>query len=109
ERTGLRSSNVEVAQGAAPVWLFPLPFIASPVISAATLPGPPRVIAEWNPITAVAPSGRKLFDNGAPPFFPQPTGWPAEHCVEYAAFCSLAILAVAMPLALLCYRKVASR
>lgn len=107
--TGLLSPNVEVAQSAGLIWLFPLTFISSAFISAAALPGPLRVIAEWNPITAVAASGRKLFENGAPPFFAQPTGWPAEHCVEYAVLCSVAILAVAMPLALLRYRKVASR
>lgn len=107
--TGLLSPTVEVAQSAGLIWLFPLTFISSAFISAGALPGPLKVIAEWNPITAVAASGRQLFDNSAPPFFAQPTGWPAEHCIEYAVICSLAILAVAMPLALLRYRKVASR
>ncbi|WP_028477807.1 ABC transporter permease [Nocardia sp. CNY236] len=106
--TGLLSPTVEVAQSAGLIWLFPLTFISSAFISAETLPGPLQTIAEWNPITAVAASGRKLFDNGAPPTFVAPTGWPAEHCIEYAVICSVAILAVAMPLALLRYRKVAS-
>lgn len=107
--TGLLSPTVEVAQSAGLIWLFPLTFISSAFISAETLPGPLRTIAEWNPITAVSASGRKLFDNGAPPTFVPPTGWAADHCVEYAVMCSVAILAVAVPLALLRYRKVASR
>ncbi|WP_431957305.1 ABC transporter permease [Nocardia lijiangensis] len=106
--TGLFSPTVEVAQSAGLIWLFPLSFISSAFISAETLPGPLRTIAEWNPITAVSAAGRKLFDNGSPPSFVPPSGWAADHCVEYAIICSVAILAVAMPMALLRYRKVAS-
>ncbi|WP_054813207.1 ABC transporter permease [Nocardia arizonensis] len=106
--TGLLSPTVEVAQSAGLIWLFPLSFISSAFISAQTLPGPLRTIAEWNPITAVAGAGRELFDNGSPPTFAPATGWAAEHCVLYAVICSVVILAVAMPLALLRYRKVAS-
>lgn len=106
--TGLMSPSVEVAQSAGLIWMFPLTFISSAFISAETLPGPLRSIAEWNPITAVSAAGRKLFENGAPPSFGTPHGWPADHCVEYAILCSLAILLVAVPLALAQYRKVAS-
>ncbi|WP_051186299.1 ABC transporter permease [Nocardia tenerifensis] len=106
--TGLFSPNVEVAQSAGLIWLFPLSFISSAFISSQSLPGPLRVIAEWNPITAVAGAGRELFDNDAPPTFAPATGWPADHCIEYAVMCSVAILAIAVPLALLRYRKVAS-
>ncbi|WP_255649443.1 ABC transporter permease [Nocardia australiensis] len=107
--TGLFSPTVEVAQSVGLIWLFPLSFISSAFISAETLPGPLRTIAEWNPITAVSAAGRKLFDNGAPPSFVPATGWAADHCIEYAVACSLVILAVAVPLALLRYRKVASK
>ncbi len=106
--TGLIAPNVEVAQSAGLIWLFPVTFISSAFISAETLPGPLRSIAEWNPITAVSASGRKLFANSSPPTFAAPHGWPVDHCVEYAVACSVAILMVAVPLALLQYRKVAS-
>ncbi|MEV6135641.1 ABC transporter permease [Nocardia sp. NPDC051990] len=107
--TGLLAPTIEVAQSAGLIWLFPLTFISSAFISAESLPGPLRAVAEWNPITAVSAAGRKLFDNGAPPAFGTPTGWPADHCIEYAVACSLAILVVVVPLALLRYRKVASK
>lgn len=106
--TGLVSPNVEVAQSAGLIWMFPLTFISSAFVSAETLPGPLRTVAEWNPITAVSAAGRKLFVNDSPPTFGTPHGWPADHCVEYALLCSVVILAVAAPLALLQYRKVAS-
>ncbi len=105
--TGLLSPSVEVAQSAGLIWLFPLTFVSSAFISAETLPGPLRVVAQWNPITAVAASGRKLFGNGSPPSFTPPHGWPAEHCVAYSIGCSLVILAVAIPLSLMQYRRVA--
>ncbi|MFC3438398.1 ABC transporter permease [Nocardia seriolae] len=106
--TGLMSPSVEVAQSAGLIWLFPLTFISSAFISGETLPGPLRTVAEWNPITAVSAAGRKLFANGSPPIFKPATGWPADHCVEYSIYCSLAILAFAVPMALWQYRKVAS-
>ncbi|WP_442791051.1 ABC transporter permease [Nocardia sp. NBC_01327] len=106
--TGLLSPSVEVAQSAGLIWLFPVTFISSAFISGETLPGPLRTIAAWNPITAVSAAGRKLFANGSPPGFTPATGWPADHCIEYSVLCSLAILAVAVPLSLLRYRKVAS-
>ena len=106
--TGLVSPTVEVAQSAGLIWLFPLTFISSAFISAETLPGPLRAIAEWNPITAVSAAGRKLFENDSPPTFVPATGWAAENCILYAIICSLVILAIAMPAALLQYRKVAS-
>lgn len=107
--TGLLAPNPEVAQSAGLIWLFPLSFISSAFVSAGSLPGPLRTIAEWNPITAVAASGRGLFHNGAPPSFGVSTGWPATHATLYAVACSLGILVVFVPLALLCYRRVASR
>ncbi|MEU8897414.1 ABC transporter permease [Nocardia sp. NPDC048505] len=107
--TGLLSPTVEVAQSAGLIWLFPLSFISSAFISAETLPGPLRTIAAWNPITAVSAACRELFGNSAPPTFIPATGWAADHAIGYAIACSLAILAIAAPLALLRYRKVASR
>lgn len=106
--TGLISPTVEVAQSAGLIWMFPLSFISSAFISAETLPGPLRTIAEWNPITAVSAAGRKLFDNDAPPSFAPATGWAADNCILYAVICSVVILVIAMPAALLQYRKVAS-
>lgn len=106
--TGLLSPNVEVAQSAGLIWLFPLTFISSAFISGETLPGPLKHVAEWNPITAVSTAGRQLFDNGSPPTFIPATGWVADNAVLYSVGCSVVILAVAMPLALIRYRKVAS-
>jgi ABC-2 type transport system permease protein len=107
---GLLCRSVEVAQSAGLIWLFPVSFIASVFVSAQTLPGPLRVFAEWNPISAVADASRALFGNPVqPPGIPPATGWVAAHSGGYAVLSSLVIIAVFVPLALLRYRKVASR
>jgi ABC-type multidrug transport system permease subunit len=106
---GLSAPSVEVAQSAGLMWLFPLSFISSAFVGAGTMPGPLRVIAEWNPFTAVIQAVRDLFGNEAPPFMAPPPGWPTDHAVLYALLSSLVILAVFMPLSVAKYRRVASK
>jgi ABC-2 type transport system permease protein len=106
---GLVSRSVEVAQSAGLIWLFPFTFISSAFISAENFPAPLRVIAEWNPITAVADGTRKLFGNPNPPSLPALTGWTADNAALYSVLCAVAIVLIFMPLAVAKYRRVASR
>jgi ABC-2 type transport system permease protein len=106
---GLSAPSVEVAQSAGLMWLFPLSFISSAFVGAGTMPGPLRVVAEWNPFTAVIQSVRDLFGNEAPPNMAPTPGWPTEHATLYALLSSIAILAVFVPLSVAKYRKVASK
>ncbi|WP_236791526.1 ABC transporter permease [Amycolatopsis sp. GM8] len=103
---GLTARSVEVAQSAGLIWMFPLSFISAAFVPLDKLPGVLRVIAEWNPFTAVINATRDLFGNrwGAPQ-----TGWPAEHAALYAVLCCVAIIAIFAPLATLKYRRVASK
>lgn len=103
--TGLAAPNVEVAQSLGFLWMFPVTFLSSAFISAQSLPGFLRPIAEWNPVTAVATAARQKFGNAAPPDFPPATGWVADHAVGYSVGCSLVILAVCIPLSLILYRR----
>ena len=89
--------------------MFPVTFLSSAFISAASLPGPLRTIAEWNPVTAVATTSREHLGNGAPSNFVPPSGWVADHALGYSIGASLVILAVCMPLSLMLYRRAASR
>lgn len=103
---GLAARSVEVAQSAGLIWIFPLSFISSAFVPLNQLPGVLRVIAEWNPFTAVINATRELFGNkfGAPP-----EGWPAQHAALYATLCCVAIIAVFAPLTTARYRRVASK
>lgn len=107
--TGLAAPNVQVAQSIGFLWMFPLTFLSSAFIAAASLPGPLRAIAEWNPVTAVATACRQRFGNTAPPDFPAATGWVADHAVAYSIGTSLLILAICVPLSLVLYRRSANR
>ena len=103
--TGLAAPNVPAAQSIGFLWMFPVTFLSSAFISAASLPGPLRAIAEWNPVTAVATACREKFGNIAPPDFPPATGWVAEHAVGYSIAWSVGILVVCVPLSLFLYRR----
>lgn len=107
--TGLAAPNVEVAQSIGFLWMFPVTFLSSAFISAQSLPGPLRAIAEWNPVTAVATASRQQFGNTAPPNFPPATGWVADHAIAYSVGASLVILAICVPLSLILYRRSANR
>jgi ABC-2 type transport system permease protein len=101
---GLVARSVEVAQSAGLIWMFPLSFISSAFVPVDNLPGPLRVIADWNPFTAVVNAARDLFGNR---FGPPPTGWPAQHAALYTVLCCVAIVAIFAPLATARYRRVA--
>ncbi|GAC66276.1 ABC transporter permease [Gordonia soli] len=107
--SGLAAKNVEVATSIGFLWMFPVTFLSSAFISAGSLPGPLKPIAEWNPVTAVATALREKFANASPPDFPAPTGWPAEHAAEYSIICSVVILVICVPLSLYLYRRSANR
>lgn len=106
---GLIAPNVEVAQSAGLLWMFPVTFLSSAFISAGSLPGPLRTFAEWNPVTAIATACRDLFGNTAPPSFPDPSGWPADHAIAYGLGWSVAVLAICVPLSLVLYRRSSNR
>lgn len=104
---GLTARSVEVAQSAGLIWLFPVTFVSSAFVSVASMPGPLRTIAEWNPVSATATAARELFGNTAPEAVVQSTAWPAQNATLYAGLCVLALVAVFMPLAVGRYRRVA--
>jgi ABC transporter DrrB family efflux protein len=106
---GLWAPNPEVAQSAGLIWLTPLTFASSGFVPQSSMPGPLRVIAEWNPVTAVIDATRMLFHNADPNGMGPASGWPAGHPVLYAMVCSLAIIAVAVPLSISTFRRVTAR
>lgn len=106
---GLWAPNPEVAQSAGLIWLTPLTFVSSGFVPERSMPTPLRLVAEWNPVTAVINAARGLFGNATPDGVPPATGWPAEHAVLYAVACSVAIIAVFVPLSMRVFRRVAAR
>ncbi|MFF1281232.1 ABC transporter permease [Streptomyces sp. NPDC058299] len=81
---------------------FVLPLPSDAYIPADNLPGWPRTLAEWNPISAVTTALRELFGN-AP--VPDGAAWPVAHPVAGALAWSLALTALFLPLAVRRYAR----
>jgi len=104
---GLRVSSVEVVQNASFMFIFPLTFVANTFVRQDLLPGPLKVFAEWNPVSAVAQAVREAFGNTGS--LPEPDVWSLAHPVAYTAIWVVIILAIFVPLSVRQYRKAASR
>ncbi len=105
---GLLAPGPEVVQQAPFIVIFPLTFIANTFAPTAGFPTVLRVIAEWNPVSAVTQSARELFGNTSPAL-PPPDAWPMQHPVAYTLLWIGLVLAVFVPLAVALYERAASR
>jgi ABC-2 type transport system permease protein len=105
---GLLVPSPEVVNNAAFMIIFPLTFIANTFVDVRTLPGPLRVFAEWNPVSAVTQAARQLFGN-IPAGTPTPGGWAMHHPGPYTLLWSVVIIAIFAPLANRQYRRSISR
>ncbi len=100
---GIVSKGPESAQGVGLVILFPLAFVSNAMVPTERMPTILRVIADWNPVSAVTAASRELFHN------PNPSAtidaWPMQHPIATSLLWSLAMLAVFAPLATTLYRR----
>jgi ABC transporter DrrB family efflux protein len=103
---GLSTKNQEAATQAMLTWVFPLAFISEAFVPPQGMPHWMQYIAEWNPITAIVNSCRQLWGN--PQLPPPHRDWVTGHPVEMALIWSVAVLAIAVPLAARQYRKAAA-
>lgn len=100
---GLVSPGPESAQGIGLLGLFPLAFVSNSMVPTQGMPAILRVIADWNPVSAVTAACRTLFGN------PNPSStihaWPMQHPVLAALAWSLLLIAVFAPLASYLFRR----
>lgn len=88
--------------------VFPLVFLANTFIDTTRLPAPLRVIAEWNPVSAVTQAARRLFGNTSAAT-PLPHVWPLRHPVASSVLWAMLILVAFVPLTTWQYQKTVSR
>ena len=100
--------SVEVLTNAEYIVLFPLTFIANTFVTTTNLPGPLKVFAEWNPVSAVTQAVRVLFGN-TDPAIPAPDVWPLQHPVMASLGWTAILLVVFAPLAIRRFRTAVSR
>lgn len=83
------------AQGVGLVILFPLAIVSNGLVPTQRMPAVLRVIADWNPVSAVTAAARHLFGN------PNPSAaipaWPMQHPVAASLLWSAALLAIFAP------------
>jgi ABC transporter DrrB family efflux protein len=100
---GILSKGPESAQGTGLVILFPLAFVSNGLVPTQHMPAVLRIIADWNPVSAVTSAARQLFHN------PNPSAtihaWPMQHPVAASLLWSCALLALFVPLASALYRR----
>ncbi|MEU2037806.1 ABC transporter permease [Nocardia niwae] len=105
---GLLVRAPEVFNNASFMVIFPLTFIANTFVPSDKLPTGLRVIAEWNPVSALTQATRDLFGNTSP-LAPTSDAWSLRHPVITSLAWVVVILVVFVPLALRQYKKTVSR
>ncbi len=100
---GMVSKGPESAQGVGLVILFPLAIVSNALVPTERMPTALRIVADWNPVSAVTSAARQLWQN------PNPSAsihaWPMQHPVVASLLWSAALLAVFAPLATHLYRR----
>jgi ABC transporter DrrB family efflux protein len=100
---GLLASGVESAQAFGFLVLFPMAFISNALVPTTGMPDWLRTIADWNPVSAVTAACRVLWGNPNPSAASQ--SWSMQHPVETALAWSIGLLLVAIPTAVILYRR----
>ena len=100
---GIVSKGPESAQGTGLIVLFPLAIVSNAMVPTQGMPAWLQTVADWNPVSAVALSVRRLFGN--PTLAAHLTAWPMRHPEVAALIWSVALLAVFAPLAAVLYRR----
>ncbi|MCP2343112.1 ABC transporter permease [Actinomadura rupiterrae] len=105
----LSMRSPEVFSNASTMLIFPLAFVANTFVDSATMPGPLRFFAEWNPVSAVTQAARVCFGNASPNVTQHSHAWALHHPIVASVLWTAALLAVFVPLATRQYQKAVSR
>jgi ABC-2 type transport system permease protein len=95
--------SVEAVQGFMFTVMFPLTFVAATFAPTENMPHRLRVIAEWNPVSALTQACRDLWGNG--PGAPADAQWPMHHPVIASIGWSILFTALFAPLAVVAFRR----
>ena len=96
---GLAVRSPEIINNASFLILFPLTFVSNAFVPSEELPGPLRVFAEWNPVSALVQSARELFGN-VPPGELVGDAWTAQNPVATVFLGVAVMLAIFVPLSI---------
>lgn len=105
---GMSVRSPEVINNVSFLVLFPLTFISNAFVPAETLPGPLRVFAEFNPVSALVQAARELFGN-TPPGSAQSDVWTQQHPVLTVLIGIIVMLVIFVPLAVRKFASISTR
>jgi ABC-2 type transport system permease protein len=100
---GSMMRTVEAVQGLMFTVMFPLTFVANTFAPTENMPTWLRVIAEWNPVSALTQACRQLWGNA--PAAPADAAWPLQHAISMSVVWALVLTAIFAPLALSAFRR----
>lgn len=104
---GVVIRSPDAAQGVVFLVVFPMTFLANTFVPLGGFSPWLRVVASWNPVSALAAAVRTLFGN--PTAIPPDAPWPLQHCVLVSVAGSLLLIAVAMPAAIAAFGRRTTR
>ncbi|GAA4912798.1 ABC transporter permease [Streptomonospora salina] len=99
---GLVVKNDEAADQLVPL-LLPFTMLSNAFVPTGGMPGWLRVLADWNPVSALTAASRELFGN--PGATSPDAAWPLAHPVAAVLIWSAALLAVFVPLSVRTYGR----
>jgi len=100
---GMMLKNPEAAQAIGFIFFLPLTFVSNTFVPTQGMPAWLRVVANWNPVSAVASSCRHLFGNPNPSA--NISAWPMQHPELATVLWSIGLIAIFAPLAVSLYRR----
>jgi len=102
---GSLMSSVEAVQGFMFTVMFPLTFVANTFAPTASMPTYLRIVAEWNPVSALTAACRELWGNDGGVQPPPGASWPLLHPEIASVGWSIIFTAVFAPLAIAAFRR----
>jgi ABC-2 type transport system permease protein len=92
---GMLVRSPDAMQGVGFIIVFPLAFLGGAFVPIGGMAAVPKAIAEWDPISALVATSRKIADG-----FPSSGSWLLSHAELAMVIWSLLLLAIFVPLAL---------
>lgn len=105
---GMSVRSPEIINNVSFLVLFPLTFLSNAFVPSETLPGPLRVFAEWNPVSALIQATRELFGN-VPAGIPAGDTWLQQNPLTAVFAALILMLVVFIPLSIRKFKSISSR
>ncbi|WUI03230.1 ABC transporter permease [Spirillospora sp. NBC_00431] len=101
---GLVVRNEQTADQFIPL-VFPVTMLSNSFVPTAGMPAVLRVVAEWNPVSALTAACRDLFGNPGAPAPGTDLAWPLAHPVAATLGWAALLLAIFVPLSVRTYQR----